>query len=424
MTFQSDLNTNSHPSAAVAIGAVFSTLEPNQHAFSLADPTISFPYQDYDTVSVPVLAIVVLIGPAVIIAAVSLLLVPGAIAKSQRVSSAQIWKRKLWEWNAGWLGLGVSLAGVFVVTEGIKDLVGRPRPDMLGLCQPDLENLDKYIVSGLGATLPNPYSPAVLVTLAICKVQTKTLTHDGFSSFPSGHTSFTWSGMTYLTLFLCAKFGVLIPYLAPRVWTGKELAMDAGRTFASKHGSELESTGASSGFAPKSSTSTGAGSTPSNHFDSHHHHQLHHHHHDHEPATSTSPLRTQAAAPPLYLLSFPLLTIGVAVFVTASRWFDYKHHSSDLAFSTALGMLFGWIGFRMYHLPVRRGEGWAWGIRGRERAFWLGVGRRGGWGSGDDLATEGAVDVESGNGGGIVVGSEEPETTMANGPKTHPAAEV
>lgn len=39
-----------------------------------------------------------------------------------------------------------------------------------------------------------------------------------------------------------------------------------------------------------------------------------------------------------------------------------------------MGIVFAYIGFRMYHLPIQRGAGWSWGPRSRRRAFLRGFG--------------------------------------------------
>ena len=87
--------------------------------FSLQDPSISYPYRE-DTVSVSVLIIVVLVAPGIITALISLLVVPGPTA-TKSTSKALIWRRKIWEWNAAWMGLALSLASAVCVTEGLKD---------------------------------------------------------------------------------------------------------------------------------------------------------------------------------------------------------------------------------------------------------------------------------------------------------------
>lgn len=73
----------------------------------------------------------------------------------------------------------------------------------------------------------------------------------------------------------------------------------------------------------------------------------------------------------MLLAFFPTAT---ATFIAASRWFNYRHHGFDILFGSAIGIFFAYIGFNMYHLPIRRGAGWAWGARSRGRAFIRGVG--------------------------------------------------
>lgn len=179
------------PCSGIAlIGYGFGRVSPNQRPFSLTDPSISFPHRDHDTVSVSVVAVVALIVPAVIIVLGALVLIPFGPAMTGHettiVARAKSWRYKLWEWNAGWLGLGISLAGAYMATEGLKDLFGKPRPDMLARCDPDLSKIGNFAVSGLGSRLDGA---PTLVTWEICRNQARELAVDGFSSFPSGHSS-------------------------------------------------------------------------------------------------------------------------------------------------------------------------------------------------------------------------------------------
>jgi membrane-associated phospholipid phosphatase len=303
-----------------------SVIDGNHHVFSLSDPAISFPNKP-DTVPVSALLIVSIIAPAAIIFLVSLVFVPGRTAV-RGTSPALKWRRKFWEWNTGWMGLGISAAGAFMVTEALKDLLGKPRPDLLARCDPDVNLINQYAVSGLGAALENA---PIMVDYRICRNQAKFVTNDGFAAWPSGHASFSWAGLLYLTLFLCAKFAISIPYLAPR-------------TYSRDHN-------------PAS-------------FEIHHQHrtgEADHHRED-------IPLRNQAAAPPVYLLILAFVPIGAAFFITVSRWSDYRHAGFDIISGAVVGIFFAWFGFRWYHLPIRTGAGWSWGARSRERAFYTGLG--------------------------------------------------
>ncbi|KAF7508194.1 hypothetical protein GJ744_009491 [Endocarpon pusillum] len=312
--------------ATAGVGGAFSRIDGNHHVFSLIDPDISYPSKP-NTVSNSVLLVVSIVAPGVIVFLVSMLLVPGRTA-ARGTSKALKWRRKFWEWNTGWMGLGVSLAGTFMITQGLKDLVGKPRPDFLSRCDPDLSLVTQYAVSGLGKVVDNA---PIMVDYRICRNQSKFVLQDGFAAWPSGHASFSWAGMLYLTLFLCAKFAISIPYLAPRTYSNDE------------HPTSFE---------------------------------VHHHHHKHEVDHSHDvvPLRNQAAAPPVYLLILAFVPIGTASFITVSRWSDYRHAGFDIISGSILGAFLAWFGFRWYHLPIRTGAGWSWGARSRERAFYTGLG--------------------------------------------------
>lgn len=173
------------PSGVAGIGAGFGSLEPSQRPFYLEDPDISLSVAAHDTVSSALLVVIGLVIPAVIIVAISLLLVPSPLAL-KGAPFALIWRRKIWEWNAGWMGLGLSLAATYCATEGLKDLIGKPRPDLLARCDPDLSKISTYAVSGLGQVLSRA---PTYVTLDICRNQSSFLRKDGFSAWPSGHSS-------------------------------------------------------------------------------------------------------------------------------------------------------------------------------------------------------------------------------------------
>lgn len=167
------------------MGYAFSRIEPNRNPFSLTDLSISYPYKVHETVSTTVMVLVSVLAPALIITLLTFAFVPGPLV-DKNAPGFVILKRRLWELNAGWMGLGVSLAGVYMCTEALKDLYGKPRPDLLGRCRPDLSNIAKYAVSGLGFHLEGA---PVLVTWDICQNKSYVLKNAGFASFPSGHSS-------------------------------------------------------------------------------------------------------------------------------------------------------------------------------------------------------------------------------------------
>ena len=66
--------------------------------------------------------------------------------------------------------------------------------------------------------------------------------------------------------------------------------------------------------------------------------------------------------------------MGAAIYVSSTRYSDFRHHGFDIITGAFLGIVSAWIGFRWYHLPISRGGGWAWAPRACDRAFGRGIG--------------------------------------------------
>jgi diacylglycerol diphosphate phosphatase/phosphatidate phosphatase len=80
------------------------------------------------------------------------------------------------------------------ITDIIKNAVGRPRPDLIARCK------------------PAPGTPAhTLVTFDVCTEPNHHVLHDGWRSFPSGHSSFSFSGLGYLALVIAGQCHVYRP---------------------------------------------------------------------------------------------------------------------------------------------------------------------------------------------------------------------
>lgn len=82
------------------------------------------------------------------------------------------------------MGLGLSLAVSFLITNGIKNVIGKPRPDLLAQCNPDLSKTLSSTVGGIGDQVNEGIQ---LVSWTICRDTTEL--DDIFRSFPSGHSS-------------------------------------------------------------------------------------------------------------------------------------------------------------------------------------------------------------------------------------------
>ncbi|XP_047944198.1 lipid phosphate phosphatase 2-like [Salvia hispanica] len=106
------------------------------------------------------------------------------------------------------LGLAYSVLITAVITDSIKDAVGRPRPNFYFRCFPD------------GIAIFNPNNGDVMCT------GDRKLIKEGYKSFPSGHSAWSFAGLGFLAWYLSGKIKVfdkrghaakicivLIPYL-------------------------------------------------------------------------------------------------------------------------------------------------------------------------------------------------------------------
>ncbi|XP_057862019.2 lipid phosphate phosphatase 2 isoform X2 [Cryptomeria japonica] len=97
------------------------------------------------------------------------------------------YQRNINELHHAILGLLFSVLITAVVTDAMKDAVGRPRPDFFWRCFPDgIPKFDN--ITGKVECHGN-----------------KHVIREGHKSFPSGHTAWSFSGLGFLSLYLAAK---------------------------------------------------------------------------------------------------------------------------------------------------------------------------------------------------------------------------
>jgi membrane-associated phospholipid phosphatase len=223
--------------------------------------------------------------------------------------------------------------------------------NMLAHCLPDLNRIAEYYVGGYGQPISDRW---VLVDYHICTQTDLEFMDDGFRSFPSGHSSWSWAGLLYLTLFLCSKFAIAIPHLP------LTLPASSPRPQQPENDHEL--------LPLHANRARGESMDTKREFD------------DAGPATVTADplsLRNAAAAPPNYLIIPALTPVAVAVWICSTRYAEFYHFGFDIISGSLIGIVSAWLSFRWYHLPISRGQGWAWGARSRHRAFAIGVGTGG-----------------------------------------------
>ncbi|XP_010549902.1 PREDICTED: putative lipid phosphate phosphatase 3, chloroplastic isoform X2 [Tarenaya hassleriana] len=98
-------------------------------------------------------------------------------------------RRDVYDLHHAILGLFYSVLVTAVITDAIKNAVGRPRPDFFWRCFPD----GKDVYNQLGNV--------------ICHGE-KGVIREGHKSFPSGHTSWSFAGLGFLSLYLSGKIQV------------------------------------------------------------------------------------------------------------------------------------------------------------------------------------------------------------------------
>ncbi|DBA69975.1 TPA: hypothetical protein ACH3X2_012463 [Trebouxia sp. C0005] len=98
-----------------------------------------------------------------------------------------IWRPSRWEMHNLILGLMASVFACALITNMIKITVGRPRPNFAERCWPGGQS-HQYSSVGVPQCSSNSVDPA-----------------EGRKSFPSGHTSWSTSGLAYLSLWLAGK---------------------------------------------------------------------------------------------------------------------------------------------------------------------------------------------------------------------------
>ncbi|KAJ4374144.1 hypothetical protein N0V83_002885 [Neocucurbitaria cava] len=143
----------------------------------------------------------------------------------KRLSGRYRFKDRLWELNCGILGLGLSVGAAFTITGALKNAIGKPRPDLISRCLIDAAKIDK--------------TEYALQTINICTQTDNYILQDGFKSFPSGHSSVSFAGLFYLSIYLAGKlhvldakgevwrtFIVMVPALGAALITGTRI-MDA-----------------------------------------------------------------------------------------------------------------------------------------------------------------------------------------------------
>ncbi|XP_010916472.1 lipid phosphate phosphatase 2 isoform X4 [Elaeis guineensis] len=99
-------------------------------------------------------------------------------------------RRDVYDFHHAILGLLYSVLVTGVITDAIKDAVGRPRPDFFWRCFPDGQEVYDNVTTNV-----------------ICHGE-KSVIKEGHKSFPSGHSSWSFAGLGFLAWYLSGKIQV------------------------------------------------------------------------------------------------------------------------------------------------------------------------------------------------------------------------
>ncbi|KAJ3956806.1 hypothetical protein N0V92_006629 [Colletotrichum tropicale] len=149
-------------------------LEPFHRMFFINDLRISYPHAEVERVPVYMNFVYALFVPL------------GVLIIYNLMTKASPHKHEV-----TYLSLGISVIMTSFITDLIKNAVGRPRPDLLARCKP---------AAGT--------KPDLLVTIDVCTEKAHHLLHDGWRSFPSGHSSFSFAGLGFLSIFLAGQLHI------------------------------------------------------------------------------------------------------------------------------------------------------------------------------------------------------------------------
>ena len=83
------------------------------------------------------------------------------------------------------MGLALAYAITFAIANGTKQILGKPRPNLLARCSPDLSRKLSATAGGIGDLIEEGIT---MFDWKICR-NTGSVVDEGFRSFPSGHSS-------------------------------------------------------------------------------------------------------------------------------------------------------------------------------------------------------------------------------------------
>ncbi|KAK9383125.1 phosphatidic acid phosphatase type 2/haloperoxidase [Kockiozyma suomiensis] len=160
---------------------VLTNMDPFFNLFTLDDPSIQHPYATTERVP----SIVGVIYTTTISVGIVVIFTPLLHRKNPALAHVV---------NVSLLSLALSVILTEFVTEMLKNMIGRLRPDFIARC------------------MPAPGTPLHgLVGIEVCTNTNLQVLYDGFRSTPSGHSSNGWAAFGWLSAWIAGQLKVFQP---------------------------------------------------------------------------------------------------------------------------------------------------------------------------------------------------------------------
>jgi len=176
----------------MALMGLSSLIHPFERQFELDDATISHPHKG-DTITMMVLVVV---GLAICVVV---------------ITGIQYYKKDLkYNYHQAIIGLCLAFSITTLFSHVIKNMVGRYRPDFISVCDVDWAKVEEQYsyYYNISSTKGENFGPRNLFNTTICKTPREELFEER-RSFPSGHSSFGFSIMIYLALYIAGQIHLL-----------------------------------------------------------------------------------------------------------------------------------------------------------------------------------------------------------------------
>lgn len=175
------------------------TAKPFLRKFHLNDPRIQYPFTEHERVSIKLCGLLVFIVPLTcfvlnfIYNRIKIMKNSSGIRKTEALLMEQLHLLHI-----SILATAFSSCLEFFLVDVIKLWVGRPRPDFLARCVPNLSKVSKNKLSGM---LVSDLYDASICTAPMGQAAL----YEGLKSFPSGHSGIAFAGFGFLSIWLCGQ---------------------------------------------------------------------------------------------------------------------------------------------------------------------------------------------------------------------------